>query len=60
MSEATTAELMIQYVMPNYGRFPIEFVKGEGSYGTGVSQLRGGIHAANFFHQAAQTLRLLR
>ena len=32
MSEATTAELMSQYVMPNYGRFPIEFVKGEGSW----------------------------
>lgn len=32
MSEPTTSELMDQYVMPNYGRFPIEFVRGEGSW----------------------------
>jgi predicted acetylornithine/succinylornithine family transaminase len=32
MSESPTSELMDQYVMPNYGRFPIEFVRGEGSW----------------------------
>lgn len=42
MSETATADLMSQYVVPNYGRFPIEFVKGDGSWledGKGESYL---------------------
>lgn len=31
MGEALTSDLMNQYVMPNYGRFAIEFVKGKRS-----------------------------
>lgn len=31
-SEATTAELMNQFVLGNYGRFPVAFSHGEGSY----------------------------
>lgn len=32
MSEVATSDLMRQYVVPNYGRFPVEFVRGEGSW----------------------------
>ena len=32
MSDLSTSDLVNQYVMPNYGRFPIEFVSGEGSW----------------------------
>jgi len=31
-SEATTAELMDQFVLGNYGRFPVAFSRGEGGY----------------------------
>lgn len=31
-AESTTAELMSEYVLGNYGRFPIAFDRGEGSY----------------------------
>ncbi len=32
MSELATSDLMDQYVVPNYGRFAIELVRGEGSW----------------------------
>ena len=33
LSSADTAELFGQYVIPNYTRYPINLVKGEGSLG---------------------------
>jgi len=32
MSDLSTSDLINQYVMPNYDRFPVEFVSGEGSW----------------------------
>ncbi|MFK5922690.1 MAG: aspartate aminotransferase family protein [Verrucomicrobiota bacterium] len=38
-SEIATSDLMKQFVMPNYGRFAIELVRGEGSW---VEDVKGG------------------